>query len=89
MCNTTSSSGRPFLPQGHDQDWDEWKGEAEPDLDDAEDIAALRSAVIKKRRARKGRRSVTRDEWLRPIVDFQGIRDRWVGAGVEVGGGGG
>ncbi|KAL6777324.1 CEM1 [Auxenochlorella protothecoides x Auxenochlorella symbiontica] len=74
--------GGPAVPSqwsdwaGHDQDWDEWKGEAEPDLDDAEDIAALRSAVIKKRRARKGRRSVTRDEWLRPIVDFQGIRDR-------------
>lgn len=49
-----------------------------PDLDDEEDVAELREQIIERRRRRQGKRSRVRDEYLRPIVDAQGIYNRCV-----------
>lgn len=61
---------------GPDEDWDDWSGAAIADLDDEEDIAELREQVIRRRQERRGKRTKVRDEYLRPIVDAQGIRNR-------------
>ena len=58
-------------------DWDEWSGTPiVADLDDSEELAELREAVIRRRRSRRGERSKVRDEYLRPIVDATGIYNR-------------
>ena len=48
-------------------------------------VAELREAVIERRRMRGGRRRNVRDEYMRPIVDAQGIANRlaWDEAEVE------
>lgn len=61
---------------GQDEDWDEWKSQVVVDLEDVEELAELREAVIERRRQRRGKRSNVRDEYLRPIVDPQGIYNR-------------
>lgn len=62
---------------GLEQDWDEWSGTPMvTDLDDSEELAELREAVIRRRRSRRGERSKVRDEYLRPIVDATGIYNR-------------
>jgi len=59
------------------EDWDEWSGTPiVTDLDDSEEVAELREAVIRRRRSRRGERSTVRDEYLRPIVDPTGIYNR-------------
>ena len=59
------------------EDWDEWEGTpAVADLDDNIEAAELREQVIERRRARRGRRTRVRDEYLRPIVDSTGIYNR-------------
>lgn len=79
--SNNKKSGRPspwteWSASGPDAEWDDWSGTPVADLDDEEDIAELREQVIKKRQARRGKRTVVRDEYLRPIVDGQGIRNR-------------
>jgi hypothetical protein len=60
-----------------DKDWDEWEtSPAVADVEDVEDAAELREQVIERRRARRGRRTTVRDEYLRPIVDVTGIYNR-------------
>ena len=62
---------------GPEDDWDEWSGTPiVTDLDDSEEVAELREAVIRRRRSRMGERSTVRDEYLRPIVDPTGIYNR-------------
>lgn len=62
---------------GLEEDWDDWSGNpAVADLDDSEEVAELREAVIRRRRSRRGERSKVRDEYLRPIVDPTGIYNR-------------
>lgn len=62
---------------GVEDDWDDWTGNpAVADLDDSIEVAELREQVIERRRARAGRRTVVRDEYLRPIVDATGIYNR-------------
>lgn len=59
------------------EDWDDWSGPpAVPDLDDDDEAAELRESIIERRRARRGRRTKVRDEYLRPIVDATGIYNR-------------
>ena len=59
------------------EDWEEWSGApAVPDLDDDEEVAELRESIIERRRARRGRRTRVRDEYLRPIVDATGVYNR-------------
>ena len=59
------------------EDWDEWEGTpAVADIDDNIEAAELREQVIERRRARRGRRTTVRDEYLRPIVDLTGIYNR-------------
>ena len=60
-----------------DKDWDDWESSpAVADVEDSEDAAELREQVIERRRARRGRRTTVRDEYLRPIVDVTGIYNR-------------
>lgn len=60
-----------------DKDWDDWEtSPAVADVEDVEDAAELREQVIERRRARRGRRTTVRDEYLRPIVDVTGIYNR-------------
>lgn len=59
-----------------DQDWDMWSGIAAIDLDDEDEVAELREQVLERRKARAGQRSRVRDEYMRPIVDAQGIYNR-------------
>lgn len=62
---------------GINEDWDDWEGTpAIADLDDNVEAAELREQVIERRRARRGRRTKVRDEYLRPIVDVTGIYNR-------------
>ena len=62
---------------GVKEDWDAWEGTpAVADLDDNIEAAELREQVIERRRARRGRRTKVRDEYLRPIVDVTGIYNR-------------
>ncbi|KAL4852856.1 Chloroplast envelope membrane protein [Chlorella vulgaris] len=58
------------------QDWEDWEGLNVADLDDSSEVAELREAVIERRRLRGGRRRNVRDEYIRPIVDAQGIVNR-------------
>lgn len=57
-------------------DWEDWEGLNVADLDDLGEVAELREAVIERRRLRGGRRRNVRDEYIRPIVDAQGIVNR-------------
>ncbi|GAB4815193.1 hypothetical protein N2152v2_002239 [Parachlorella kessleri] len=59
-----------------DEDWDSWQGSTTPDLDDEDDMAELKEQIIERRRRRQGKRTRVRDEYLRPIVDAQGIYNR-------------
>ncbi|PSC69171.1 Chloroplast envelope membrane [Micractinium conductrix] len=59
-----------------DQDWEEWEGVNIADLDDISEVAELREQVIERRRLRAGKRRNVRDEYIRPIVDAQGIVNR-------------
>lgn len=60
-----------------DDDWEDWAGTpAVADLDDEGEVAELREQIIERRRARRGRRTRVRDEYLRPIVDVTGIYNR-------------
>lgn len=78
----TGSVSMPASPLGDwsaglDEDWDEWSGTpAVADLDDTDEVAELREQVLERRKARRGRRRVVRDEYLRPIVDATGIYNR-------------
>lgn len=67
---------------GVDEDWDAWSGSVTPDLDDEDDIAELKEQIIQRRIRRAGKRSRVRDEYLRPIVDAQGIYNRRVAGGA-------
>ncbi|PRW20451.1 Chloroplast envelope membrane [Chlorella sorokiniana] len=60
------------------QDWEAWEGINVADLDDVSEVEELREAVIERRRMRGGRRSKVRDEYIRPIVDAQGIVNRLI-----------
>ncbi|KAI7845727.1 hypothetical protein COHA_000643 [Chlorella ohadii] len=60
------------------QDWESWEGINVADLDDVTEVEELREAVIERRRMRAGRRSKVRDEYIRPIVDAQGIVNRLI-----------
>lgn len=59
-----------------EQDWEAWEGINVADLDDVAEIAQLRDQVIERRRSRAGKRRKVRDEYLRPIVDAEGILNR-------------
>ena len=76
----TASTTPPSLSDwsgGIKEDWDGWEGTpAIADLDDNVEAAELREQVIERRRARRGRRTKVRDEYLRPIVDVTGIYNR-------------
>lgn len=78
--NAPSTSPRSSFTDwsgGVKEDWDAWEGTpAIADLDDDSEAAELREQVIERRRARRGRRTKVRDEYLRPIVDGTGIYNR-------------
>jgi hypothetical protein len=81
---TTDTTNKPSTSSsftdwsgGVKEDWDAWEGTpAVADLDDNSEAAELREQVIERRRARRGRRTKVRDEYLRPIVDVTGIYNR-------------
>lgn len=79
-ANAPSTSSRSSFTDwsgGVKEDWDAWEGTpAVADLDDDSEAAELREQVIERRRARRGRRTKVRDEYLRPIVDVTGIYNR-------------
>jgi hypothetical protein len=75
--STSSRSSFTDWSGGVKEDWDAWEGTpAVADLDDNSEAAELREQVIERRRARRGRRTKVRDEYLRPIVDVTGIYNR-------------
>jgi hypothetical protein len=77
--NATETSGGVPLGDwsaGGDPEWEDWAGAPGLDVDDGGDVAELREEVLARRRARGGKRSRVRDEYLRPIVDATGIFNR-------------